>query len=55
MQAKLKYKLYGEFSDYEFNELTEWFNTELKDIAPAVVGAKSLKITIDWEPASEEV
>lgn len=55
MQAKLKYKLYGEFSDYEFNELTEWFNTELRDIAPAVVGAKSLKVTIDWEPASDDV
>jgi len=50
MQAKLKYKLFGEFSDWEINELMDWFKTEL-DVTPA--NCKSLKITIDWEPSDD--
>lgn len=50
MQAKLKYRLYGEFSNYEITELVEWFKTEI-GITPQ--DAKSLKITIDWEPNND--
>lgn len=52
MQSKLKYKLYGEFSDYEINELTDWFKGEL---GMSVADAKSVKITIDWEPKDAAV
>ena len=52
MQAKLKYKLFGEFSDYETNELVDWFKDHL-NITPQ--DCKSLKITIDWEPQSANV
>lgn len=47
MQKKLKYRLYGEFSDYEVNELVTWFKDEI-GVTPQ--STKSLKITIDWEP-----
>lgn len=50
MQAKLKYKLYGEFSDYEINELRDWF---LNEITKTKDSAKSIKITIDWEPGGD--
>lgn len=50
MQAKLKYKLYGEFSQYETNELVEWFKGEINNTPQET---KSLKITIDWEPAAD--
>ena len=50
MQAKLKYRLYGEFADYEINELIEWFRTEI-GLTPQ--NTKSLKITIDWEPSTD--
>lgn len=50
MQAKLKYRLYGEFSNYEVSELVEWFKSEI-GITPQ--DTKSLKITIDWEPAAD--
>ena len=50
MQKKLKYRLYGEFSNYEVNELVEWFRDEI-GITPQ--DTKSLKITIDWEPAAD--
>jgi len=52
MQAKLKYKLFGEFADYEVNELVEWFKEELSNTPQQT---KSLKITIDWEPAADDV
>lgn len=47
LQKKLKYKLYGEFADYETAELTEWFRDAINGTDP---NCKSLKITIDWEP-----
>lgn len=52
MQKKLKYRLYGEFSDYEVNELVDWFKDEL-GLTPA--STKSLKITIDWEPSVGDI
>ena len=50
MQAKLKYKMYGEFSQYEMNELIDWFKDEISNTPQ---DAKSMKITIDWEPAAD--
>lgn len=50
MQKKLKYKLYGEFADYETTELVDWFKGELANTPQTT---KSLKITIDWEPSSD--
>lgn len=50
MQAKLKYRLYGEFADYEVNELIDWFKNEI-GLTPQ--NTKSLKITIDWEPGTD--
>lgn len=52
MQSKLKYKLFGEFSDYETNELTDWFKNELSS---GLSDAKSVKITIDWEPSVGDI
>jgi hypothetical protein len=52
MQSKLKYKLFGEFSDYEINELVDWFKQEL---GVNISDAKTIKITIDWEPAGDGV
>lgn len=51
MQSKLKYKLFGEFDDYEINELRDWFVNELTQANPNRKG--SIKISIDWEPSSD--
>lgn len=50
MQAKLKYKLFGEFADYEIAELTQWFQMEINKTPQ---NCKSLRITIDWEPNTD--
>lgn len=48
MQSKLKYKLFGEFAEFEYNELSDWLINTLKE---ANVNPKgSIKITVDWEP-----
>jgi hypothetical protein len=49
MQSKLKYKLYGEFDDYEINELRDWFVQTLDGANLNKSG--SIKVTIDWEDA----
>lgn len=49
MQTKLKYKLYGEFDDWEINELRDWF---VNEISKTNQNTKSIKITIDWEPSN---
>jgi hypothetical protein len=50
MQVKLKYKLFGEFSNYEVNELVDWFTD---NIGKTPLDAKSLKVTLDWEPGKD--
>ena len=44
MQSKLKYKVYGEFAQYEVNEIGEWIKSTIDGWNPTV-----LKITIDWD------
>lgn len=52
MQKKLKYKLYGEFAEFEKNELLAWFEAELNNITAT---SKEVKITIDWGPKDADV